>query len=203
MLVSSILGQLIVTGYLYPAPSQPKLINLGFHTEFFVSILVLPFFYAAFLTKPLLMKLTNGEKNYKIALAVFCVAFLCWYFATTSSDILVIKDTYIGDNYFTFILSSLGGIGCLWSVSYILNKVFFISYLGRYSLIALGTHYGLWVIMESFGLNPLLMFFIILLLMPLFIFVFKRYFPYFTAQKDLFIYNKETKRVQLALKLKK
>lgn len=203
LLVSCTLGQLIVTGYLQPSPLHSKFFNFCFHGQIFVSILVLPFFYVAFLVKPILMKLTNGAKSYKTALIVFCISLLLWYFASTSPDFVLLKDTYCGNNYFTFLLSSLGGIGCLWAIAYMLTKLWYISYLGRYSIIALGTHYGLCVIMTDLNIEPILMFIIILILMPLFIFVFKRYFPYFTAQKDLFIYNKETKRVQLALKLKK
>lgn len=68
--------------------------------------------------------------------------------------------------------------------------MFYISYIGRYSLIALGTHYPLILLFNLMGIhNKYIVFLCILIVMPGVIYVFKKYFPYMTAQKDLFIYK--------------
>lgn len=196
LVISSIFGYLIVGQHI--DRSQSYLLKLCFDTNIFVSILVLPFFYAAFLIKPILQKLTNKEKSYKMVFTVFVTSALIWYFASTSTKLCSLYDNNFGDNYFTFLFAALGGIGCLWSIAYTLNKVFYISYVGRYSLIALGTHYCLCILMFDSKIEPLMMTVPIFVLMPCFIYLFKKYFPYFTAQKDIFIYVPEESKIKLA-----
>ena len=201
LVISCIFGHLVVGQHINKL--QTFFIRFCLNANIFTSILVLPFFYAAFLIKPIFMKLTDKEKSYKLFFIVFIFSLLIWYFAATSNRTCFLRGNYLGNNYFTFILSALGGIGCLWSLAYIFNNLFYFSYLGRYSLIALGTHGFLCILLYPIHLNSWCMAFIILSLMPCFIFVFKKYFPYFTAQKDILFYNREDKKVHFAPNFKK
>jgi hypothetical protein len=68
--------------------------------------------------------------------------------------------------------------------------MFYISYIGRYSLIALETHYPLILLFKSIGVhNKYIVFLCILIVMPEVIYVLKKDFSYMTAQKDLFVYK--------------
>lgn len=65
-----------------------------------------------------------------------------------------------------------------------IKRVFYFSYVDRYSLIALGTHYPLILVYQWLGLeNKYLIAFCVLAIMPEVIWIFKKYFPYFTVKR--------------------
>ena len=119
---------------------------------------------------------------------MFILFFTVW--ALTFQENIDYESIHFGKNFIFLYLSALGGISCVWCVAYIVKRIFYISYVGRYSLIALGTHYPLILLFKLMGIdNKYLIALCVLLVMPGVIWVFKRYFPYFTAQKDLIVYE--------------
>lgn len=93
-------------------------------------------------------------------------------------------------NVICFLVASFAGLFMILFFSRIFNKIFYISYLGRYSIIVLGIHGVLLYPLHSFSLlNKVL---IMMIAMPICVYFFKRYFPYFTAQKQI-IYLKNNK----------
>lgn len=96
-------------------------------------------------------------------------------------------------------VASLSGIVVIWLFSVAVNKIPFLSYCGRYSLIILGTQSFFFGVVKQYSSSTWVMFLVTMALAPATIWAFKRYFPRFTAQKDLFpvgeklLRRKETK----------
>lgn len=90
-------------------------------------------------------------------------------------------------NYPNFFIGQFAGIYSIFAIGYLIKRIPLFSYLGRYSIILLGTH----ILVERTCQihlhisNPYLMFVILVATAPPIICLLKRYFPHFTAQKDL------------------
>lgn len=152
------------------------------------SIMMLPLFYICqeLRCKGFLNK--NYKKQYILSWMIVFV--ILWYFFR--SDNVGLLWCSFGNNYFKFYLSALSGIGFLWCICVLLKKIPIISYLGRYSLIVLGTHMPmLHLFLTTFKCTPIQStFFVIFISLPI-IWLMKKYFPYVTAQKDLLHYEKK------------
>ena len=153
---------------------------------FFTAVMMLPYLYAAHLTKiyGLLQKeWSRKQLGVFLILAIAC-AFL---FAQKNVSLNVAR---FGDIYpFTYI-SALSSIGVVIILCKKIKRLPFVSYLGRYSLIVLGTHYAyLTILRKIYDFPEYINFIILLVLMPPTIWLFKTIFPYFTAQKDLIKYR--------------
>lgn len=150
------------------------------------AFIALPFFHIATIVRRkgfLSQKISN-----KHIIVLFIIFFFIWIL-TYQKDIDY-QSVHFGKNFIFLYSSALGGTGCVWCIAYIIKKMFYISYIGRYSLIALGTHYPLILLFNSMGVqNKYIVFLCILIVMSGVIYVFKKYFPYMTAQKDLFVYK--------------
>ncbi len=159
------------------------------HNTIFNSItafIALPFFSLASLIKS--KGILYKKISTKTILMIFIICFLVWTMST--QKYIDYMSLHFGKNFIFLYLSALAGTGCVWCIAYIIKKVFYISYIGRYSLIALGTHVPLILLFNLMGIDN--RYFIVLstfIIMPGIIYVFKKYFPYMTAQKDLFIYK--------------
>lgn len=118
----------------------------------------------------------------------FC-AFISHFTAQENIDYAFCK---YGHNFLYLYICAFAGIGGVWGISYLFKKVFYLSYIGRYSIIVLGTHMVLKsLFMDIFNIeNKYIILLIILLLNPIIIYLFKTYLPYVTAQKDLIKYDK-------------
>lgn len=106
------------------------------------------------------------------------------------------------ENYIMFLIASCSGIFFTLFLCKRLKKVFLISYLGRYSLIVLGTH-----LLYQALLSPVFLHYthnglftswctFLVTICSLYLFGIKiiiKLFPYFSAQKDLITYNKQVK----------
>lgn len=149
----------------------------------FTAIYILPLFLLAheFKSRNFLAK----EFYAKQTILIFIICLLLWIIC--SNGRVSLHNTLIDNNLILFYIGALGGIGCIWCIAKWINYLPLISYLGRYSLIILGTHIVFVKYGQQIGANPWLIAIITLLCMPAFIWFFKKYFPYFTAQKD-FIY---------------
>lgn len=150
------------------------------------AVMAIPFFFIAstLRKKGLLAMQIKGRY---VVMLFFC--FLTVWFFTCQNGVDY-RVTALGNNYLFLYTSALGGIGCVWCIAYTLKRLFYFSYVGRYSLIALGTHYPLILLMEYCGMKDnYLIALCVLAIMPGVIWVLKKYFPYFTAQKDLLVYD--------------
>lgn len=103
------------------------------------------------------------------------------------TDDFGLKSANYGNNLIYLYISSFSGIFAIYSLARIFNKLYFISYVGRYSIIVLGMHiiFRILVIDAAPNIAPWQLSLVVLLLCPCSIYVLKKYFPYFTAQKDL------------------
>ena len=150
------------------------------------AFIALPFFHIASIVRRKGFLSQNISNKYIIVL--FIIFFFIWIL--TFQNNIDYRTIQFGKNFVFLYASALGGTGCVWCIAYIIKKMFYISYIGRYSLIALGTHYPLILLFNSMGIhNKYIVFLCILIVMPGVIYVFKKYFPYMTAQKDLFVYK--------------
>lgn len=150
------------------------------------AFIALPFFHIASIARRKGFLSQNISNKYIIVL--FIIFFFIWIL--TFQNNIDYRTIQFGKNFVFLYTSALGGTGCVWCIAYIIKKMFYISYIGRYSLIALGTHYPLILLFNSMGVhNKYIVFLCILIVMPGVIYVFKKYFPYMTAQKDLFVYK--------------
>lgn len=150
--------------------------------NFTTSIFALPFIYVAFYVrqKGLLIK----AFSWKTSVTILIVGFIFWVLCV-QDNVFFVK-AHLGNIYPLLYLSAMGGISCLWIICSKLNKLFFFSYVGRYSIIVLGTFAPISHFFSAvFGLTGLIQAILTLVLMPIMIYICIHYFPYFTAQKDL------------------
>lgn len=140
--------------------------------------------------------LTNKDFNIKnILLFVFMVAVVfvgSYAFGQHGIDMRVCE--FSGNLILTYI-TSISFVCSLLTITKWIDHLPIISYAGRYSLIILGIHfpmqYLIMLILKNIGVEgtPLLNFISITTLSILSIPIFVKYFPYFTAQKDLIKYE--------------
>lgn len=160
-----------------------------------VPFIALPYFYIASLLKRHNILTTNIKLQYVIL--GICIFAILWYFTAQSGvDYMYSK---FSDNFILLYIASLSGIGVIWLLSYTLKKIPVISYLGRYSIIILGTHLFFINILNTVFNNSILTFILTITFMPVTIWIFKTVFPYFTAQKDIF-YLKENGKLGITWK---
>lgn len=159
------------------------------HNTIFNSItafIALPFFHLASLIKK--HGLLYKKINYKNIILLFITFLLIWII--TSQSNIDYESIHFGKNFIFLYLSALAGTGCVWCIAYTIKKVFYISYIGRYSLIALGTHVPLILLFNLMGINnKYIVVLLTFIVMPGIIYILKKYCPYMTAQKDLLIYK--------------
>lgn len=150
------------------------------------AIMAIPFFFIASTLRKKGLLAMRIKVQYIIIL--FSLFFVIWFFTCQENvDYMVSR---LGNNYLFLYTSALGGIGCVWCIAYTLKHLFYFSYVGRYSLIALGTHAPCISLLRLCGIeNKYLIALCVLAIMPGVIWLFKKYFPYFTAQKDLLVYD--------------
>lgn len=169
----------------YPSNSVFKILETNIYNVI-TAFIALPFFHLSFIIRK--RGLLELNLSHKLVLIIFC-SFFCLWVSTYQTNIDY-RTISFGRNFVCLYLSAIGGTGCVWCLAYLLKRIFYISYIGRYSLIALGTHYPLILLFNMIGLhNKYIVFFCVLMIMPALIYIFKKYFPYLTAQKDLLIYR--------------
>lgn len=131
----------------------------------------------------------------KINLLILCTFLVLLLTATDNTDFFQRK---YNANYINFLLASTSGTFFVLFISQKIQKLFLVSFLGRYSLIVLGTH-----LIYQGVFSPILIHFIkhpqvstwisfiitITLLYTIGIKIIIKLFPQFSAQKDLFTYK--------------
>lgn len=156
-------------------------------TSTITSFLVLPLFFTASNLRPILSSLQK-LKAWHLA-CIFITSLTIWYFSSHGGVFLI--NAKVQNNIILFYVAAFSGITCIWSICYVLKKVFFFTYLGRYSIIAYLTHPPILALLLHFypQLGVFELIGVILLLMPPMIWLFKTTFPKFVAQKDLLTYT--------------
>lgn len=152
------------------------------------SMTVLPFYYLGyFFREETDILITKRLDKYIPALLVFCG--LIVYFL--AEKIEIVTNTYSG-NIFSFYVSAISGTLFVMLLSKLITKIPVISYLGRYSIIVLGTHwvllyisgYFLSFISNGWLLSGALFILVVFIEIPVVKFLL-RYFPKFVSQEDL------------------
>lgn len=171
-------------------------------TSAVTSFLVLPLFFVASNLRPILASLSK-LKGWHLC-CVFIGACIVW--SVTSYGGVYLINAKVENKILLFYIAAFAGIACVWSICYAIKRLFFFSYLGRYSIIVYLTHLPLLVLLRYFfpELDVYELIVMVLLLMPLMIWFFKGVFPAFVAQRDIFIYeNGRIKFNRAAFSLKK
>lgn len=146
------------------------------------ALILLPLYYAAYLFRDMIL---CPHKPLYMWL-ILPVAVAVWYFVVEGRTWFY--GCYFMPNYFKFWLAQLSGIYVVYFIGYMLKRVPYVSYVGRYSLVVLATH----VIVIDFAMNMLHIhnvyahFAIVLATAPALIWLLTRFMPHFTAQKDIF-----------------
>ncbi len=151
--------------------------------EVYKAFTVLPLFLIAHKIKTAQLLSISLSKVQSIF--IFIASLLVWIITTNGKVSLIGNE--IKNNLFLFYIAALGGIGCVWSIARWIKHIPLISYLGRYSLIILGIHNPFVTYGKMIDANPWITFGITIACMPPLIWFFKKYFPWFTAQRD-FVY---------------
>lgn len=168
---------------------------IGFYMsriQLFDRHIILPFFLSSSMTSLIFIYLGSlfrrklhileKSKNDYLFLLISLIIFLTIQFFLGYNQIDMSWNRYSQ----CYTITVLGGISGSLTIIYLckfINKIPIISYIGRYSLIALGTHIILLPYIRMLVDNPNLQILILLLLLCPIIYVFTHYFPKFCAIK--------------------
>lgn len=150
--------------------------------NFITSIFALPFIFVA--SKAREKGLLTVNLTLKKYLIVFFIGLIAW--CTCAQDNVFFFKAHLGETYPLLYISAFGGITCLWIICSKIKKIVFLSYLGRYSIVVLGTFAPTIRLLSKLGITGITQSAITLAIMPLMIYLCIHLFPHFTAQKDLF-----------------
>lgn len=156
-------------------------------TNIVTSFLVLPFFFVA---TNLRKHLLNIQSINKLTLScIFICSMLICYITSRGGVYLV--NAKIENNIILFYIAAFSAITCVWCICFTIKRLFYFSYLGRYSIIVYLTHIPImqFIVYKHLTASFAWLTFIVLLLMPIMIWGFNKYFPQFVAQRDLLTFN--------------
>lgn len=167
-----------------------KIVNIVLR-YFVISLATMPYFFLSqsLRKKGILSKIYSD----KFLIVVGMVGASICYFSSVHN---INYRKALFESWPLYYISAIGGVCAIWSLCYKIKKIPYISYMGRYSIIILVTHFPIIMIMKELHLNNWIITALILILSPLFIFLLKRYAPHITAQKDIIIYDKDTHKVK-------
>ena len=162
------------------------------------SLMVFPFIFIASNVRNVLSKIEN-IKNRHIMMIFVVSAMMCYFTANGGVYLMYAK---VENSPISFYLASFSAILMVWCVCYVLRNYMsrgYLNYMGRYSIIVYLTHVPLLGALVYSGLiqNLWILILVILSVMPVMICFFKKFFPAFVAQRDIFIYDKG--RIKVAL----
>lgn len=153
------------------------------HMNLLTALYVLPYIGIAEYFK--MKGILSLQMSYTIKSIIFFSCILLLYiFKVNGVDL---SQSLFGNNFISFYISSFAGITAVIIFAQSVKHLFYLSYIGRYSLIALGCH--VMIIISIKGIFPFItewqLSLVVLALTPIFIYIFSKIFPYFTAQKKL------------------
>ena len=172
------INPLIIPHYLNQEPWALALI----HSTLSPSVCFFQIYYIAYLLRHFI---TRQNHNKAIMSALLPIALILLYLC--HEDPVFFGRGLCGENYLKMLISNTSGIYIVFYISYLLKHVPYVSYMGRYSLVVLCTHYIVYIILTDVlnMTNAYINFAIILAISPIIIYILTRYLPHFTAQKDL------------------
>ena len=161
---------------------------------FVTSIATMPYFYLATWLKG------RGflVKEYKVStlLIVGVVGIVvCYFSAVHGINYRAAKF----EQYPLYYICAISGVAVIWAICYKVKTLPYVSYIGRYSIIVLVTHYPIIHLMFDNNVPKIIIACTLFVIEPIFIYLLKRFAPYVTAQKDVVKYDVESKRLKLAL----
>ena len=161
--------------------------DYAYLTSAVCAFMVMPFFYVAQVLKEYLKTVENINKVKLIPM--FVVSVLVCYLTSHGGVYLV--NAKVENNLFLFYIAALSAITAVWCVSVMINRLWYFSYIGRYSIIVYLTHVPLlgYIVHEQLTHNVYVLMLMLLVLMPLMIWFFRRCFPAFVAQRDILKYD--------------
>ena len=164
-----------------PHITETPISVIVFNSQIPSAIYMLPVYYFAYLYKDLFIKPASKQR----ILALLPIALVIWYF--TGQEPVQYYQAWSKSPYLLLIIAQVSAVYCCFAVAYTLGRIPIISYYGQYSLIILGTHYVVQLILERIIHieNSMIVLAIILITAPALIYLFSRYLPHFTAQKEL------------------
>lgn len=147
----------------------------------FQPMTALPFFALGYTVKPYMTYDFPKSATVAVGCAALALLFLTGGYVYTS-----IYDNVYGSNPLFFYAGGISGIVCIVILCRAIKRIPLLTYLGRYSIVILGTHFIVLSILSMFIDSNLAVFIITVLSMFAIIPLFIGFFPQFTAQKDLF-----------------
>lgn len=152
-----------------------------FNSQIPSAMYMLPIYYFAYLYKDFFL----NPPSKKFLLLALPVALIVWYLCAKGPILYYLA--YSNLPYPLLLLAQVSSVYCCFAVAYALGRIPIVSYLGQYSLVILGTH-SIVQILLVYVLNiesKIIVMLVMLISAPALIYIFTRYLPHFTAQKDL------------------
>ena len=152
------------------------------------SFLVLPFFFVASWMRKIL---GSGEIRIgKTAFALIFILSLSVSYLTSSGGVYLVN-AKVENNIILFYIAAFSSILSVWCVCYTVKKLFYFSYIGRYSIIVYLTHIPLLnvLVYKGWCTDVYVLAAVTLAFMPVMIWIFKAVFPAFVAQRDILLYQ--------------
>lgn len=165
--------------------------SINLHASMDTALTCLPFFVFGYMIKNDTNVLTTAISDRYLLLICLIFGIICFFFSDYAA---FYSNTYSQQSYFTiYPCGFLGTLMILFIAKYV-GVVKLLTYFGRYSIIILCTHYPLLKIINRYLLwqmdgvivKILASYFILMTIELTLIPLLKKYFPYVTAQKELF-----------------
>jgi len=147
---------------------------------------LLPFLFAGYLAGRWgFTRIKPGMKSAATACAVLAVA-LCLCLVLPTGGSVSWYNIVLNESYAMIIVKSISVTAFVWAVSFLLKKVPYISYLGRYSIVVLVTHYPLlFMLQRVLNVNGATAAAIVLAAMPVIVYACVRWLPWACARKQI------------------
>lgn len=165
-------------------------INLPLYID--TALTCCPFFFVGYFLRKktnLLNDIIAEKILNKILLLLFVVLLLCFF------KPIELRLNIIPNDIFTFYMGAFSGIFFVFFLSKKIGYIPYLSYIGRYSIVILCIHYFVLefymiyiepkIILSDVIVATMIKFFFVIVVSSLFIPLFKRFIPWFIAQKDL------------------
>lgn len=171
---------------------ENSIFSLWYFTHFSIGIEVIPLVYSGYMFKRSRFFTYSPPPTHRTLILV--IAGIAWMTASTATNSLFAYS--YGNLQPVMFASTISGFFFHWFICQPIQRLPYISYIGRYSIIVLGTHS---IVLHVCGLlgstSPWLNVAVTAAMMPPLIFVLTRYLPWLTAQRPLIPVPGERRRV--------
>jgi hypothetical protein len=109
----------------------------------------------------------------------------------TSNGGVYLKNAKIENGFIEFYIGAFSAIIAVWCICFMIKRMYYFSYIGRYSIIVYLTHIPIihFIVYNGWLTSLWSLFVVVLAIMPVMIWFFKNCFPAFVAQKEIFEYR--------------